>query len=65
MAIQDKTRTIPGGIAETQINPYAMMLQQLDMVREETDIPAGIWEILRRPERALEVSIPVTRDDGS
>jgi glutamate dehydrogenase (NAD(P)+) len=65
MAIQDKTRTIPGGIAETQINPYAMMLQQLDMVREQTDIPAGIWEILRRPERSLEVSVPVTRDDGS
>jgi glutamate dehydrogenase (NAD(P)+) len=42
-----------------------MMLQQLDMVRELTDIPAGIWEILRRPERSLEVSIPVTKDDGS
>ena len=49
---------------ETQINPYEMMLQQLDLVREQTDIPPGIWQILRQPERCLEVSVPVTRDDG-
>ena len=50
--------------AETKINPYEMMLQQLDLVREHTDIPAGIWQILCRPERSLEVSIPLTHDDG-
>lgn len=49
---------------KTQINPYEMMLQQLDLVQEQTDIPLGIWAILRRPERALEVSVPITRDDG-
>jgi glutamate dehydrogenase (NAD(P)+) len=65
MATQNKTKTLAPGIAQAPINPYAMMLQQLDMVRELTDIPAGIWEILRRPERSLEVSIPVTKDDGS
>jgi glutamate dehydrogenase (NAD(P)+) len=65
MATQDKTKTLAPGIVQAPINPYAMMLQQLDMVRELTDIPAGIWEILRRPERSLEVSIPVTKDDGS
>ncbi len=50
--------------ARTKINPFEMLLQQLDLVREHTDIPGGTWEILRRPERALEVSIPITRDDG-
>jgi len=49
---------------ETRTNPYEMMLQQLDLVQEQTDIPQGIWEILRRPERALEVALPITRDDG-
>jgi glutamate dehydrogenase (NAD(P)+) len=64
MAIQDTMKRLSGGIAETQINPYEMMLQQLDMVREYASIPEGIWEILRRPERSLEVSVPVTKDDG-
>ncbi len=63
MAIRD-TAQAPAGLAEAQINPYEMMLQQLDMVREYTDIPHGIWNILRKPERALEVSVPVVRDDG-
>jgi len=49
---------------ETKINPYEMMLRQLDLAREQTDIPSGIWEILRRPARSLEVSVPITRDDG-
>jgi len=65
MATRDKTKTLAPGITQTPVNPYAMMLQQLDMVRELTDIPAGIWEILRRPEKSLEVSIPVTKEDGS
>lgn len=49
----------------TQIDPYEMMLQQLDLVREHTEIPDGIWAILRQPERTLEVGLPLTRDDGT
>ncbi len=49
---------------ETTINQYEMMLRQLDLVREQTDISPGIWEILRQPERALETSVPIMRDDG-
>jgi len=63
MTIRD-TSQVPTGLAEAQINPYEMMLQQLDMVREYTNLPNGIWNILRKPERALEVSVPVVRDDG-
>ena len=54
----------PGTLTDVEINPYEMMLQQLDMVREYTNIPHGVWKILRQPERALEVSVPVVRDDG-
>jgi glutamate dehydrogenase (NAD(P)+) len=64
MTIQDTTRMVTERIKDTEINPYEMMLQQLDMVREYTDIPDGIWQILRNPERTLEVSVPMTRDDG-
>jgi len=63
MTIRDLTPT-PGTLTDVEINPYEMMLQQLDMVREYTDIPHGVWKILRQPERALEVSVPVVREDG-
>jgi len=64
MAKQDTARVIAERITESEINPYTMMLQQLDLVREYTEIPDGAWQILRRPERTLEVSAPVTLDDG-
>lgn len=65
MAIQDTTRVIRQQVPEAEINPYEMMLQQMDLVREHADlIPEGMWAILRQPERALEVSVPVTLDDG-
>lgn len=64
MAIQDTASMVTERIGTTEINPYEMMLQQLDLVREYTSIPDGIWQILRKPERTLEVSVPMVRDDG-
>ncbi len=64
MAVQDTARMVSERIKDTKINPYEMMLQQLDLVREYTNIPDGIWQILRNPERTLEVSVPITLDDG-
>jgi len=64
MAIQDTAKMVTERIGTTEINPYEMMLQQLDLVREYTSIPDGIWQILRKPERSLEVSVPMVRDDG-
>jgi len=64
LSIENAAHTAATGIADVQVNPYEMMLQQLDLVREHTRISDGIWKILRRPERALEVSVPVVRDDG-
>ncbi len=65
MTVHDTARVVAQRIQNTEINPYEMMLQQLDMVHEYTNIPEGIWRILRTPERALEVNVPVVRDDGS
>jgi len=64
MATQDTMRAVREQIVKPRINPFEMMLHQLDLARAHTDIPGGVWEILRRPERALEVSVPITRDDG-
>lgn len=64
MATQDTMRAVREQIVKPRINPFEMMLHQLDLTRAHTNIPGGIWEILCRPERALEVSIPITRDDG-
>jgi len=63
MSIHEAAR-LTHGTAEEQINPYEMMLKQLDLVQEHTDLSPDLWEILRRPERALEVSVPIVRDDG-
>jgi glutamate dehydrogenase (NAD(P)+) len=57
-------RAVSGDLVDVRVNPYEMMLQQLDLVREYTDVPNRIWQILLQPERALEVSVPVLRDDG-
>jgi len=64
MATRNIASTASNQLAATHINPYEMMLEQLDLVREYTDIPEGIWRILRQPERTLEVGVPVVRDDG-
>ena len=64
MTIRELTGQAKTPVTDVQINPLEMMLQQLDMVREYTEIPNGVWNILRQPERSLEVSIPVVRDDG-
>jgi len=63
MSIHETAR-LSHATTEEQINPYEMMLKQLDLVQEQTDLPPDIWEILRQPERALEVSVPIVRDDG-
>jgi len=44
---------------------YRTALGQLDGALLHAGVPAGVTEVLRFPERALSVSIPVHRDDGS
>ena len=64
MAIQDTAKLATERQMGTRINPYQMMLQQLDLVQEYTGVSGDVWQILRRPERSLEVSVPVVREDG-
>ena len=64
MATSNVTQVITERVRDAEINPYEMMLRQLDLVQEYTDIPRGIWRVLRAPERVLEVSVPIVRDDG-
>ena len=65
MTVPEVTRTVRQSPVFAKINPFEMMLQQLDLVREQTEIYSNIWKIICRPERELEVSVPVTRDDGT
>ena len=44
---------------------FRTALGQLDGALSPAGVPAGVAEVLRFPERALSVSIPVHRDDGS
>jgi len=47
------------------INPWKMALAQLDEIAEHVGLDPGIHEIMRRPRRALAVSVPIYMDDGS
>jgi len=64
MATQNATNVVTDRLVGVEIDPYEMMLHQLDLVREYTNVPDGVWQILRKPERTLEVAVPVTRDNG-
>jgi len=46
------------------INPFEMVLTQLEMVAERLNLERGILKILSHPERILEVALPVKMDDG-
>jgi len=46
-------------------NPFHHALQQLERVVEFGKTPAHVHEILKRPQRILEVGIPVRMDDGT
>ncbi|MBC7170692.1 glutamate dehydrogenase, partial [Candidatus Bipolaricaulota bacterium] len=41
-----------------------MFRAQVDLAGEKLGYPADILEMVKRPERVLEVSIPVRMDDG-
>ncbi|MBI4057237.1 MAG: hypothetical protein HY399_06795, partial [Elusimicrobia bacterium] len=50
---------------KAQINPWNVALEQLDTVAKHIHLDPGIHKYLRRPKRALIVSVPVRMDDGS
>jgi glutamate dehydrogenase (NAD(P)+) len=52
-------------MAQGQVNPYDMALQQFDRVADLLKLDPGIADILRHPQRELIVHFPVKLDDGS
>ncbi len=52
-------------MAKAKFNPWEMALEQLDAVAEKMKLDSDIHAILRKPRRALIVSIPTKMDDGS
>ena len=52
-------------MAQGQVNPYDMALQQFDSVVDMLKLDPGIADILRHPQRELIVHFPVRMDDGS
>jgi glutamate dehydrogenase (NAD(P)+) len=61
----------PAAAASDELPPeledplFRQALGQLDQALEHADVDAGVAERLHYPERALSISIPVRRDDGS
>ncbi len=51
--------------APTQMNPYEMALVQLRHVAKRLKLDPSVHEVLKFPERSLEVSIPVRMDNGT
>ena len=49
----------------TNVNPLQMAVQQLEQVAKRMKLDPNMLEILKRPMRSLEVSVPVRMDDGS
>src|SRR5687768_18300798 len=45
-------------------NPFDAMATRLDRAAAELELDAGIYRILRQPERQLTVAIPVRMDSG-
>jgi glutamate dehydrogenase/leucine dehydrogenase len=53
--------------SETQedLNPFRIAMRQFDTAAEKCNLDPGMREVLRRPRRALSLSLPVKMDDGS
>jgi glutamate dehydrogenase/leucine dehydrogenase len=47
------------------LNPFRIAMRQFDTAAEKFGLEHGLREVLRRPRRALSLSLPVKMDDGS
>jgi glutamate dehydrogenase (NAD(P)+) len=54
----------PAEIQE-DLNPFRIAMRQFDTAAEKLSLDPGLREVLRRPRRALSVSVPVKMDDGT
>ncbi len=47
------------------LNSFRIAMRQFDYAAEKCGLEPGLREVLRRPRRALSLSLPVKMDDGS
>lgn len=52
-------------MANENLNPLIGAQQRVKVACEKLGMPADVYEILKNPQRMIEVSIPVKMDDGS
>jgi glutamate dehydrogenase/leucine dehydrogenase len=65
MATQ-KVTAMPAHVkAQEDLNPFRIAMRQFDNAAERCNLDPGLREVLRRPRRALSLSLPVKMDDGS
>jgi glutamate dehydrogenase (NAD(P)+) len=57
------TLTVATDTAE-ELNPFRIAMSQFDNAAELLGLEPGLREVLRRPRRALSLSLPVKMDDG-
>ncbi len=50
---------------QEDLNPFRIAMRQFDTAADKMNLDPGLREILRRPRRALTLSLPVKMDDGS
>jgi glutamate dehydrogenase/leucine dehydrogenase len=58
------TVRVPAGIYE-DLNPFSIATRQFDQAAGRLNLDPGLRQVLRRPRRALTLSLPVKMDDGS
>ena len=52
-------------MANENMNPLVAAQSRVKVACDKLGLPADVYEILKNPQRTLEVSIPVRMDDGS
>jgi glutamate dehydrogenase/leucine dehydrogenase len=50
---------------QEDLNPFRIAMRQFDTAADKLDLEPGLREVLRRPRRALSLSLPVKMDDGT
>ena len=50
---------------EQETNPWEAQAARFDLAAKKLNLDAGIWKVLRYPQREIIVHIPVSMDDGS
>lgn len=52
-------------MSEKSLNPFEIAKEQIKMACDKLGLDPAVYEILSRPKKVVEVSIPVKMDDGS